>query len=106
MQGTVDYTRVMILEEKSACKPDRAGLQRWQGLRPPLPALRARAAGPHPLVLDDGVVAGAAVEDILPWPAEEHVVPGATLDGVGPATADQDVVALATVLGELDHARL
>ena len=54
--------------------------------------------------LDDDVVAGPAVEDVLPAAADQHVVAGAAVQRVVAGAADQDVVAVAAVGGELDAA--
>src|SRR5262245_22580813 len=56
-------------------------------------------------LLDDGVVAEAAVEDVLPGAADEHVVPRIAAQGVVALAADQDVVTLVAIGGELDAAR-
>ena len=55
-------------------------------------------------VLENGVVAGAAVEDVLTGSADQHIVTSATGECVVARTADQDVVAIAAVGRELDRA--
>ena len=54
--------------------------------------------------LDDDVVAGSAVEDVLPAIADQHVISGAAAQGVVAGAADQDVVAVAAIGGELHAA--
>ena len=54
--------------------------------------------------LDHDVVAGPAVEDVLPRPADQDVVAGAAEQHVVARAADQDVVAVAAVGRELDRA--
>src|SRR5205823_4892751 len=54
--------------------------------------------------LDQDVVTGPAVQDVLPQAADEDVVPGAAEKNVVARAADQDVVAVAAVLGQLDRA--
>src|SRR5438067_7199125 len=51
-------------------------------------------------VLNDDVVAGAAVEHVDPATADQHVIAGITSQDVVAGTADQDVVAVAAVGGE------
>src|SRR5262245_59522005 len=53
--------------------------------------------------LDQDVVTGPAVEDVLPRPADQHVVAGAADQGVVPRAADQFVVAVTAVHRELDR---
>src|SRR6266511_1288936 len=53
-------------------------------------------------LLDDDVVAGAAVEDVLAVAADQHVVAVAATESVVAGAADQDVVAVAAVGGELN----
>jgi hypothetical protein len=69
--------------------------------QPRFPRL-ARAATPldHEKVLNDGVAAGSAVEDVGPGAAEQHVVSCLPAQGVGAGAADQDVVAIAAIGGE------
>ena len=54
----------------------------------------------HDLAVDEGVVAGTAVERVDAGATEEHVVAFAAADRVVAVAADQDVVADAAVDGE------
>src|SRR2546423_1135681 len=54
-------------------------------------------------LLDEDVVARAAVEDVLSWAAVEDVVAGAAEQRVVAVAAGDDVVAVATVDLELDR---
>jgi hypothetical protein len=54
-------------------------------------------------ILDQDVVAGPSVEDVLPRPADQDVVAGAAKEGVVARAANQHVVAVTTVLRELDR---
>src|SRR5262245_23881099 len=56
-------------------------------------------------LLDDGVVAEAAIEDVLPEAADEYVVPRVAVQGVVALAADQDVVTIVAIGGKLDGAR-
>ena len=51
----------------------------------------------HVQRLDDDVVAGSAVEDVLPAAADQHVVAGTAVQRVVAGAADQDVVAVAAI---------
>ncbi len=53
-------------------------------------------------VLDDGVVARAAIDDVGPGAADQHVVTRAPEEGVVAGPAEDDVVAVAAVRRELD----
>src|SRR5206468_12552850 len=53
-------------------------------------------------LLEEDVVAGAAVQEVLAVAAEEDVVAGAAEEGVGSGAADEHIVAVAAVLGEGD----
>src|SRR5262249_31032960 len=57
------------------------------------------------LILNHGVVAGPAVEDVLARSANEHIVAGLAVERVVAVAAEEDVVAVAAVGGELDRAR-
>ena len=56
-------------------------------------------------LLDDDVVAGSAVEHVLPGAADQDVVAGTAGQGVIAGTADQDVIAVAAIGGEQDAGR-
>ena len=64
------------------------------------PSKAASAAMPDGAV-DDDVVAGTAVEHVLPAAADQDVVSGTTGQDVVAGAADQDVVAVAAIGGEL-----
>src|SRR5260370_34302617 len=55
-------------------------------------------------LLNQGVVAGRPVENVLPRSADEHVVAGAADQNIVPGAADQDVVAVAAVFRKLTRA--
>ena len=52
-------------------------------------------------ILDQDVVAGPSVEDVLPRPADQDVVAGAAKEGVVACAANQHVVAITTVRSQL-----
>ena len=56
-------------------------------------------------LLDEDVVAGAAIEDVEPGAADEHVVSRIAAEGVIAVAADQNIVAVAAIGGKLDGAR-
>src|SRR5262245_6122652 len=57
---------------------------------------------PSDATLEQGVVTGPAVEDVLPRPTDQRVVAGAAAERVVAGAGDQDVVAVAAVRRELD----
>src|SRR5262249_6664282 len=63
---------------------------------------------PHPqhrhASLDQDIVTGPTVENILPRSADEDVVARPTRQGVVAGTADEDIVAVAAICDELDRA--
>src|SRR5262245_35507305 len=76
------------------------------------PAPRPEAPTPPPVamaqpsfrLLDDDVVAGAAVEDVVTGASVQHVVAGVAEQRVVTGAADEHVVAVAAVSGQL-HGR-
>src|SRR5689334_22552573 len=62
-----------------------------------------RPATPPGSVLDQDVVAGASVEEVLPRPAVQDVVAGAAEERVVPRAAEEGIVAGAAVLREQDR---
>ena len=53
-------------------------------------------------ILDDDVIARAAVEGVLSWAADEHIVSQSACEDVGAKAANQDVVVIAAVGREQD----
>src|SRR5262245_50416124 len=77
---------------------DAMGFGRPRGLSPP-----ATHLAPASLLKQD-VVAGAAIEEILPEAAEEDIVSGAAQEGVVAGATDEHVVAIAAVDLQLNRA--
>src|SRR5690242_19469252 len=71
----------------------------------PWPAVGLKLKHRRASALDQHVVAGRGVEDVLPRPADQHVVAGATDERVVAGRADQDVVPVAAVGDQADRAR-
>src|SRR5262245_1457201 len=101
----VDFSR------RFPCEPFRAPASAPPGpgeapLAPPRCRRFARTAvqgcgGP---LFDDDVVAGAAVEDVLPGTADQHVVTCFAIESVSVVAADEHVVAVAAIDDELGGA--
>ena len=69
----------------------------------PLPTRGCRGHGVGGEGVDDDVVAGAAVDDVVPRSADQDVVAGTAVQHVVAGAADEDVVAVAAVQRELDR---
>src|SRR4051794_28700276 len=81
------YAKALACRDKAR----RHELAKQRGTRP-----RAGKA------LDHDIVAGSAVENVLPAAAEQNVVAVAAGQGVVAEPADQDVIAVAAIAGDLE----